>query len=84
MYAIRSYYGSAVGRRAATLEQERDRLVEEVTSFRALAEQAEELRQLSGLQAPDLGSVRPAEVYRITSYNVCYTKLLRIRRTTPM
>jgi len=54
---------SAVGRRAATLEQERDRLVEEVTSFRALAEQAEELRQLSGLQAPDLGSVRPAEVY---------------------
>lgn len=54
---------SAVGRRAATLEQERDRLVEEVTTFRALAEQADELRQLSGLRTPDLGSVRPAEVY---------------------
>jgi len=54
---------SAVGRRIVALQAERDRLVEDVTKFRALANQATELRDQVSLAQPALGSVRQAEVY---------------------
>jgi len=52
-----------VGRRIVALQTERDRLVEEVARFRALANQAVELRAQVSLQQPAVGSVQPAEVY---------------------
>lgn len=54
---------SAVGRRAAALQIERDSLVAAMTRFRALAVQSGDLRALAGLEDPELGSVRAAEVY---------------------
>jgi cell shape-determining protein MreC len=54
---------SAVGRRAAALQEERDSLVTAMARFRAVAEQSSELRDLSGLADPELGTVRAAEVY---------------------
>ena len=54
---------SEMGRRIVALQTERERLVEDVARFRALANQAVELRDQVSLQGPALGSVRPAEVY---------------------
>ena len=77
MYAIRSYYDRAQGDAAALPDhQRRTRLV------------AEKQRQVTGKQlGPHVEGERGVglavdaqeDVSRITSYNVCYTKLLRAR-----
>jgi rod shape-determining protein MreC len=54
---------SAVERRAAALRMERDSLVASLIRFRTIAGQAGELREMAQLEAPELGTVRPAEVY---------------------
>jgi hypothetical protein len=54
---------TAVGRRAAALEVERNSLVEAMTRFRTLATQSGELRVLAELHDPEVGAVRAAEVY---------------------
>lgn len=54
---------AAVGRRASDLEAERDSLVAQVARYRSLAEQGRDLRGLAGVQEPELGTVRAAEVY---------------------
>ena len=54
---------SAVGRRAAALQEERDSLVTAMARFRAMAAQSEDLRDLAGVADPELGTVRTAEVY---------------------
>ena len=54
---------AAVGRRAMALREERDRLVESVTRYRAIAEQSGGLDALARLDPPEMGAVRAAEVY---------------------
>ena len=62
MYAIRSYYESLI----------HDELAEAARVLNAFMGQAENLQKIE--QAARL----IADSFRITSYNVCYTKLLRI------
>lgn len=49
-------------RRAAALQAERDSLVGALSRYRALADQAADLRGVFGLPAPAVGGVLPAEV----------------------
>jgi len=54
---------SAVGRRLADLQRERDSLVQTVVRYRALADQSADLRDIAALASPRVGEVRAAEVY---------------------
>ena len=65
MYAIRSYYGLD--------------LYEEKQTRKEAREASEKLELRSDLVENDLSQLTDLlEEYRITSYNVCYTKLLRL------
>ena len=67
MYAIRSYYGEPE-------TQLNDQPNDQIDPLDAELDLDSEL---SPTVAPALASTKVAEVSRITSYNVCYTKLLR-------
>ena len=83
MYAIRSYYAEHAGI-DEELQMARDAWLAEPRDLGDLADR--ELALLDGMQQPEPARVAQCpkdrcELFRITSYNVCYTKLLRFVKT---
>ena len=87
MYAIRSYYGKnqqAVSIAKENYERNRENLRQGIFYAQTLADAGEidkSLQILNGLLESNPSEtdlyIHASQIYRITSYNVCYTKLLR-------
>ena len=72
MYAIRSYYGMSVTQLAQVIDQAARRIVDVGAGFPILATD-----QWQQAASDLLAQFYTPLIDRITSYNVCYTKLLR-------
>ena len=79
MYAIRSYYVYSEDLTHIITEEGIAHLVR----CRTPEEREQAIRGVAGYTPVGMGRDKRAVENRITSYNVCYTKLLRCTRGTP-